>query len=80
MTNWHSAKLLRVSAQNGISTEVLFPATAQEFVPRTPLGKALLALRTNAIKRGMTLLSEAEVLDEVKKRRGGFQDDAKDIP
>lgn len=41
------------------------------FVPKTVLGKKLLSLRNKAIISGMKLLSEDEVLEEVKHRRGG---------
>ena len=40
------------------------------FTSRTELGKRLSALRAKAILAGMTLLSEEEVLEEVKRRRG----------
>ena len=42
-----------------------------EFVPKTELGKKLYALRMQAIASGMKLLSQDEVLEEVKRRRGG---------
>lgn len=45
------------------------------FTPRTDLGKKLRALRSRAIGEGMKLLSEEEVLSEVKRRRGERQDD-----
>lgn len=40
------------------------------FIPKTPLGKKLLALRENAIAEGMELLNEDEILEEVMRRRG----------
>ena len=40
------------------------------FTPRTELGKRLSVLRTKAVLGGMKLLSEDEVLEEVKRRRG----------
>ena len=43
------------------------------YVPRTPLGKKLLALRAKAVSAGMEILSEDEVLEEVRRRRGGVE-------
>ena len=40
------------------------------FTPRTKLGERLFALRAKAVHAGMKLLSEEEVLEEVKRRRG----------
>lgn len=40
------------------------------FVPATPLGKKLLALRKKAIAKGMKLLDEDEILEEISRRRG----------
>lgn len=42
-----------------------------EFIPKTEFGKRLYAIRMEAIKAGMKLLSEDEVLEEVKRRREG---------
>jgi hypothetical protein len=42
----------------------------QEYQPRTPLAKKLLAIRERAIAKGMILLNEEEVLKEVESRRG----------
>ncbi len=47
------------------------------FIPRTPLGRKLVELRNKAINLGMRLFSEKEVLDELKRRRGGFIDSDK---
>ncbi len=44
------------------------------FIPRTALGKTLVTLRAKAIAAGMRLLNEDEVLEEVKRRRGEFED------
>ncbi len=43
--------------------------------PRTPLGRRLMELRMQAIQKGMKLLSEDEILQEVKRRRGELKDD-----
>ena len=49
------------------------------FTPRTELGKRLSALRTKAVLAGMKLLSEEEVLEEVKRRRGELKENEKDL-
>jgi hypothetical protein len=46
------------------------------FVPKTGLGKRLLDLRNRAIASGIRLLSEDEVLEEVRRRRGEIEDKA----
>jgi len=51
-------------------THVVAPREPGRFVPRTPLGKELAYLRNHAIASGMRLLTEDEVLEEVKRRRG----------
>jgi len=59
--------------------EISFPGVAEAFVPRTPLGKRLVALRRRAIQAGMKLLTEDEVLEEVRRRRGEIEDDEADL-
>ena len=49
------------------------------FKPRTDLGKRLHDLRAKAVAAGMKLLSEEEVLEEVKRRRGEMEDNEKDL-
>lgn len=49
------------------------------FVPKTELGKRLLDLRNRAIASGIRLLSEDEVLEEVRRRRGEIEDNEKDL-
>lgn len=44
------------------------------FIPRTPLGRKLVALRNKAISSGMRLFSEKEVLEKLKRRRGAFME------
>ncbi|MGC8660215.1 MAG: hypothetical protein ACP5U1_14210 [Desulfomonilaceae bacterium] len=51
-------------------TDVHSLAKKIEFIPRTNLGRKLLELRKRAIDEGMRLLSEDEVLEEVRRRRG----------
>lgn len=50
-----------------------------DFVPRTALGKKLLDLRNRAIAAGIRLLTEDEVLEEVRRRRGEIEGDEKDL-
>lgn len=56
------------------ATEVMPSHWEAEFIPRTALGKTLVALRTQAIAAGMRLLTEDEVLEEVRRRRGELED------
>lgn len=56
------------------ATEVTPSHWETEFIPRTALGKTLVALRTKAIAAGMRLLTEDEVLEEVKRRRGEIKE------
>ena len=51
----------------------------EEFVPRTELGRKLLALRNQAIQAGMKLLTEDEILEEVRRRRGEVEENEADI-
>jgi hypothetical protein len=52
----------------------------REFVPRTEFGKRLVALRAKAMASGMRLLSEDEILEEVRRRRGELQENETDLP
>lgn len=49
------------------------------FTPRTELGRRLYALRTKALATGMKLLSEEDVLEEVKRRRGEIGENETDL-
>jgi len=40
------------------------------YMPRTPLGRKLMALREKAIAGGMPLMSSAEISEEISHRRG----------
>ena len=51
-------------------TQVSLSRWEMEFTPKTELGKKLYALRMKAIASGMKLLSQDEVLEEVRRRRG----------
>lgn len=51
-------------------TQVIASREPGVFVPRTALGMKLAYLRNRAITSGMRLLTEDEVLEEVKRRRG----------
>lgn len=44
-----------------------------KYKPKTALGKKLLALRQQAIRRGLRLLSAEEIIQEVKRRRGELE-------
>jgi len=45
------------------------------YVPRTELGRKLLRIRINAIAGGLELLTEDEVLEGIKRRRGEGRND-----
>lgn len=49
------------------------------FTPRTELGRRLYALRNKAVATGMKLLSEEDVLEEVKRRRGEIGENETDL-
>ena len=53
-----------------MTTQVSLSRWEMDFKPKTELGKKLYALRMKAIASGMKLLSQDEVLEEVKRRRG----------
>jgi len=44
--------------------------TEKTFTPRTPLGKKLLSIRTQAIEKGVELLNANGVTRKVKQQRG----------
>lgn len=60
-------------------TEILHWVEPSVFIPRTILGKKLMSLRKRAIASGMRLLSEDEVLEEVKRQRGEWKNDKTDV-
>ncbi|HAF49800.1 MAG TPA: hypothetical protein DCL04_01645 [Synergistaceae bacterium] len=60
-------------------TEVITSKWETGFTPHTVLGKKLIALRNKAIAAGVQLLSEEEVLEEVKRRRGELEGDEADL-
>lgn len=45
------------------------------FVPRTALGKKLLAIRNEMVAKGEPLLDREGIEKEVAERRGGYADD-----
>lgn len=47
---------------------------ANDFQPKTTLGKKLWKIRQQAISNGMTLLTEPELEQELTDRRGGDRD------
>jgi hypothetical protein len=68
-----SGAALGVLVPNGSyqSLAVIPESIAQRsYVPRTELGKRLLALREEAIANGLPLLTVAEIRNEMARRRG----------
>ena len=61
------------------TTVVTSTGKREEFIPRTTLGSKLLALRNRAIASGMRLLSEDEILEEVRHRRGELENGEADL-
>ena len=45
------------------------------FAPRTVLGRKLWSLRKQTIKSGVKLLNADEISEELKRRRGGLQEE-----
>jgi hypothetical protein len=80
-TLWQDHILWPVGMERGSSqiTVVSLPSKLEEFIPRTLLGSKLLALRNRAIASGMRLLSEDEVLEEVRHRRGELENGEADV-
>jgi hypothetical protein len=71
---------VRVLETDGVITITpVEEADCSLFTPRTELGKRLLALRAKAVLAGMKLLSEEEVLEEVKRRRGELDENEKNL-
>jgi len=66
---------IRTETMSRSVTEFSFPGITEAFVPRTPLGRRLAALRGKAIRAGTKLLTEDEVLEEMRCRRGELEDD-----
>ena len=48
----------------------------EPFTPMTPLGKKLLAIRSNIIAEGLPLLTQEEIEREIAERRGGFNNES----
>lgn len=80
-TSWQGHILWPVGMERGSwqITVVNFPGERGEFIPRTALGARLLSLRNRAVASGMRLLSEDEILDEVRHRRGEFGNGESDV-
>ena len=53
-----------------VTLEPIAPEAEQGFQPQTDLGRRLWKIRQRAIANGMKLLSQDEVLAEVRRRRG----------
>jgi len=58
------------------------PGPEAAWQPSSALGKDLMAIRQRYLDSGGTLLSDDEILEEVRDRRGGYHgsEDAPDIP
>jgi hypothetical protein len=48
--------------------------SVEEFIPQTPLGQRLWDIRQRAIAKGMQLLTESELEQELAERRGGYSE------
>jgi hypothetical protein len=64
---------------------VLIPTPVEEpkgvtYVPETPLGKRLWAIRQKAIARGMELLSMEEIEQEIAEQRDRHRDLYENLP
>ena len=44
-----------------------------DYLPKTPLGEKLLALRERIVAEGLPLLNREEIEKEIADRRGGYQ-------
>lgn len=66
-------------ASTSQTTQVLWEGEAQRWVPRTDFGRRLLALRQEAIRSGVRVLTRDEVLEEVRRRRGELDDEEADL-
>ena len=60
--------------------EVGISYPAQPYMPRTELGRKLLALRRRAIERGMKLHDADTILASVRKNRGERTYEEEDVP
>jgi len=61
------------------ATVVTLADCESAYVPRTPLGRKLLALRAKAVSAGVTLLNEEQVREEVRRRHGGVEAGEADV-
>jgi len=61
--------------RSGLSGLASADSWESSYVPRTELGRKLLRIRINAIAGGLELLTEDEVLEEIKRRRGEGRND-----
>jgi hypothetical protein len=68
-----------LSKSTSQATEMSLATWEDEYMPRTSLGKSLVALRKKAIAAGMTLLNEEQVREEVRRRHGGVEAGEADV-
>lgn len=75
------ALVLPIGNERSTSTTTEVTASTWDigFVPRTALGERLMTLRAKAVASGMRLLSEEEVLEEVRRRRGELENHETDL-
>lgn len=66
--------IFSVSKERSTYQSTVISQEETRFVPRTPLGEKLCALRAKAILAGMRVLSEEEILEEIKRRRGELEE------
>lgn len=69
---WLSSSGIDCGASRGVTISRLVERSLER---RTALGRRLIALRERAIAAGLRLLSDDEVLVEVKRRRGEVEGD-----
>lgn len=66
-------------ARTSQTTQVLWEGEVQRWGPRTDFGRRLLALRQEAIRSGVRVLTRDEVLEEVRRRREELDDEKADL-
>lgn len=80
--------IFEIELRSGVADEVMSNSVVAPMVvskasdlyeARTPLGRKLIAIREKAISSGVQLWSADEILDEVKRRRGGIEWEEEDL-
>jgi hypothetical protein len=67
-----SCKIIEVSSSCRQASQVTVWSSTEKrrYKPRTALGEKLMALRNQAIAKGLALLNTDEIIEEVHSRRG----------